>query len=144
MTAKFLLALVFATAVQLSVSQAGSAGRIDARIAGVRGTAGRIACALFHGPDGFPRDSRKAARRVFAPIGAPCVFEGLPPGAYAVSLFHDDDGSGTLETNLLGAPKKGYGVSNNHTHSMSAPSFEESRVDLRAGEAKTIMIELRY
>ena len=144
MTAKFFLALLFATVSGASLSHAAALGRIEARIVGAHGTAGRIGCALYQGPGGFPLDTTRAARRIFAPVGAPCVFEGLSPGAFAVAVFHDDDSSGKLEKNLLGAPKKGYGVSNNHTHALSAPSFEESRVDLKAGEAKTIAIELRY
>lgn len=36
----------------------------------------------------------------------------LAPGRYAVRLYHDADGNGEMNTNLLGIPTEGYGFSN--------------------------------
>jgi uncharacterized protein (DUF2141 family) len=58
--------------------------------------------------------------------------------------MHDDNGNGALDVNLFGAPTEGYGVSNNHTHALVAPSWDESRLSLGEGERKRIEIRLRY
>ncbi|MEL6759779.1 MAG: DUF2141 domain-containing protein [Myxococcota bacterium] len=40
------------------------------------------------------------------------VFD-LPPGELAIRLFHDANGNGKLDRNMLGVPKEGYGFSQN-------------------------------
>lgn len=37
---------------------------------------------------------------------------GLPPGTYAVRLFHDANDNGRFDKNILGLPSEGYGFSN--------------------------------
>lgn len=41
------------------------------------------------------------------------VFENLEPGDYAVSVIHDRNNNGKLDTNTLGIPKEGFAFGNN-------------------------------
>lgn len=58
------------------------------------------------------------------------TFEDLPKGTYAISLYHDVNGNGKLDTNFWGIPKEPYGFSNNPRIFMGPPSFEESQIVL--------------
>jgi uncharacterized protein (DUF2141 family) len=58
------------------------------------------------------------------------------PGKYAVKLFHDLDGTGTLTRNFLGIPKEPYAFSNNATARMGPPDFAAAAFDVNAGGAK--------
>ena len=53
----------------------------------------------------------------------PC--SGLPKGTYAISLFHDLNDNGYLDTSNMGIPTEDYGFSNNAKPVMGPPSFEQ-------------------
>jgi len=67
----------------------------------------------------------------------------LPPGVYAVSVFHDENMNQKLDKNFVGVPKEGYGDSNNPKKKMGPPSFEETKFQLSATEQST-EIKLMY
>jgi uncharacterized protein (DUF2141 family) len=60
------------------------------------------------------------------PAGVLCEFSDLPAGTYAISVFHDENDDGVLNSNFVGMPREGYGFSNNYTYAMHPASFEES------------------
>lgn len=55
----------------------------------------------------------------------------LPPGNYAISLFHDENNDGKMNMNWIGIPAEKFGFSNNPRVIMSAPSFEDALVTLK-------------
>jgi len=48
------------------------------------------------------------------------------PGAYALTVYHDQDGNRKFNKNFLGIPVEPYGVSNNPKILVGPPSFEEA------------------
>jgi uncharacterized protein (DUF2141 family) len=75
--------------------------------------------------------------------GKATVVCDLPGGTYAAGLFHDENGNGKLDTNLIGLPKEGYGFPNNPKISHSLPDFSE--VSFSVGtEPLTIEIRVQY
>jgi uncharacterized protein (DUF2141 family) len=52
----------------------------------------------------------------------------LPPGRYALSLFHDLNGNRRLDTNFLGIPKEASGSSNNPPTRWGPPKFSDALV----------------
>ncbi len=61
------------------------------------------------------------------------VFKDVPPGEYALTAFHDEDGSGEMNFNALGIPTEGYAFGNDATGFMGAPKFEDAAVTLAEG-----------
>ena len=55
------------------------------------------------------------------------VFTNVAKGEYAISLIHDENDNGKMDTNLLGIPKENYGVSNNAKNTFSAPKWEDAK-----------------
>lgn len=53
-------------------------------------------------------------------------FLDLPYGQYAISVFHDIDSNGELDTNLVGIPKEPYGFSNEGVNMFGMPSFKRA------------------
>lgn len=69
-------------------------------------------------------------------------FPNLPPGTYAISCFHDVNGNGKLDTNLLGIPSEPYGFSNNARPKFRAPNWEETKFYLKdSGGTMAIRLE---
>ena len=54
------------------------------------------------------------------------LFEGVKAGTYALSLYHDQDDNGKLNTDgMFGLPSEPYGFSNNAKGMFGPPSFEK-------------------
>ena len=72
------------------------------------------------------------------------VFTGLPPGAYAITVFQDANANRKLDTNLIGLPSEPFGFSQNAMGAMGPPDFAAAAVNLSADdETQVINIELR-
>lgn len=69
------------------------------------------------------------------------TFNGLKDGVYAVAAVHDENGNGQLDTNFLGIPAEGVGVSTN-PRVFGRPSFQEGQFTLKGNTA--ITIETKY
>jgi uncharacterized protein (DUF2141 family) len=69
------------------------------------------------------------------------VFENLPAGDYAISILHDVNKDGKMNTNFMGIPKEGYGFSNNVMGTMGPPSFEKAKFKL---SSEKVVIRMRY
>ena len=98
---------------------------------------GAAGIAVWNGARGFPEDIEHAVQAIYVPIeaGAARVRLGpFPPGVYAVTVYHDRDGDEQFDKNWLGIPREAWGVSNNVRPRLRAPTFDEARLELEAGE----------
>lgn len=142
---------VLATMALLLLSSSPSAARdgegtIVCEIRGFRSPAGQAGVLLFSNARGFPGDERLAAARSFARIDRDACrvrFENIPYGTYAVSVFHDENASGRLESSLFGIPREGVGVSGNPGFRFGPPRFSEASFVLNSPQ-RTISITLHY
>jgi len=116
---------------------------IHVEISGLRNDKGQMLCALFSSAqaEAFPKKADKAVARPTAKIAerqAVCDFAGVAPGTYAVSVVHDENSNGKLDTNFIGMPREGVGASNDAKGHMGPPKFsaasfhhEGGRLDLK-------------
>lgn len=68
------------------------------------------------------------------------VFENLPKGDYAISLYHDENANGTCDRNFFGIPKEPYAFSNNFKPKFSPPSFEDCQFELKGDQSLQIKL----
>ena len=119
---------------------------IHAEIGGLRNDDGRVLCALFSSADGFPKDSGKAIAHAAAVISkrrAVCEFPGVAAGVYAISVFHDANANGKLDTNLLGMPREGVGASNDAKGHFGPPKFDAAKFRFAGGRLE-MKITVQY
>ncbi|HEY3356838.1 MAG TPA: DUF2141 domain-containing protein [Polyangia bacterium] len=124
----------------------GPAATITVRVLGLRNDKGKVRCALFHSPNGFPTKPDRGLgteRSLIQHREAVLVFAGHPPGTYALACFHDENNNSKLDTNWLGIPKEGYGFSNDVRVHFSPPRFEQARFAVRA-PTTAIALHIRY
>ncbi|TLU81715.1 MAG: DUF2141 domain-containing protein [Chlorobium sp.] len=121
-------------------------GRVLVRVVDVCNHKGDLGIALFNARKGFPGKVEYA----FAKGGMSAegethvyVFENIPYGIYAVSVMHDENRKGKLETNFLGIPKNGVGASNNPKFRFGPPSFEDASFPLDCSEVE-VDVHLKY
>ena len=107
---------------------------LEVTLKGIHSTNGQVLVALHKRTPGvvFPADAGIVARKRRPADTKPVVirFPDLLPGDYAVAAFHDANGDGELNTNILGAPTEGYGFSNGARGFMGPPSFEAAAVSI--------------
>lgn len=149
----FFSRLLLASAAALLVSRISAAdppaptsSAIVVDVGPLRVLAGSVACRLFKSPSGFPYASNDSVtvRVKAAATTVRCAFEAVPPGTYAIVVLHDENDNRKLDKNRLGIPLEGYGVSNNHTHALSAPRWEEAKFVVEPDRVRKLAIAVRY
>ena len=119
---------------------------IHIETSGMRNSNGQVMCALYSSPDGFPKKSEKALAHVNSAIAdkqAVCEFSGIAPGTYAVSVFHDENSNGKLDTNFMGIPREGIGASNDARGHLGPPKFDAAAFHFSGGRIN-LTIKINY
>jgi uncharacterized protein (DUF2141 family) len=114
-----------------------------------RNDRGRVLCAIWRGPEGYPTDHARAvgsARdRSIVNRQAHCAFDGLTVGAeYAVAVFHDENGNNQLDRGLFGIPTEGTGASNDASGFMGPPPYHGARFVIPPVAEHTLTIRVGY
>jgi|SRR6185312_1816261 len=120
-------------------------GSIKVIVTNIKNTSGQIGFCLFKSSEGFPHPE-KASIVAFVKIkGTTCTytFTNMDAGTYAVSVFHDENSDKTLNTNFLGIPKEGVGISNNAKGHFGPPKFEDAEFNFNQSE-QIITISMSY
>ncbi|MBV9882333.1 MAG: DUF2141 domain-containing protein [Sphingomonadaceae bacterium] len=123
---------------------AASAAQLNVSLQGLRNLRGQVHLCLTRSADHFPDcsgDPAAVKRSLPANQAAHIAFE-LQPGAYALSVIHDENGNGRLDTSL-GIPREGFGFSNNPHIWFGPPSFAAARFLLPAGGA-ALNVTMKY
>ena len=135
--------LAFLVAAHSAVSSE-SIGKLIVDISGFPSSDGFAMVALHNSEESYKggEDSAIAKTKTMV-VGqkAQVIFTNLPYGWYGVSLYHDENGSGEMETNAMGIPKEAYGFSNNAKGFFGKPGYQKIRFQLDSAE-KQIAISL--
>jgi len=121
-------------------------GNIVLTVDGFHNDEGTARLALFTSSDGFPDLPEKAIQALDAEIRAgrlKASFVDVPYGVYAVSVLHDENRNGKMDTNWMGIPKEGYGTSNDAKSSFGPPEFDDARFSLDAEDLQ-LHITVQY
>jgi uncharacterized protein (DUF2141 family) len=148
--AGFVLASLLATPTQ--------AGDLKLTVMGVRSDAGQLMIGLYDTKANWKDALDNSARvgllndkgrligvTMRARTGSQSIgFLQLPPGDYAVLVFHDENDNGVLDKGAFGIPTEGYGFSNNAEGFFSAPSWHAAGVTIGTTDDRRISISLIY
>jgi uncharacterized protein (DUF2141 family) len=141
-----LTAFALSSTAAADEDKTGPAAVLTVDVLNIQNNAGQIGCSLYSKEEGFPSNPEKADSMMFVKSKggkATCVFKGLKPGKYAVSVMHDEDKDGELKTSMVGRPKEWWGVSNNVPPERFGPPKYEAALFSYTGDPKTIKVRLR-
>ena len=102
---------------------------IQIAITGFRNNKGTARIALFKKEDGFPSEVDKAywkGQALITKQTCDISIVGIPYGAYAVSVYHDENGNDVLDKKWGIIPEEGFGASKNKRELKRAPKFSEA------------------
>ncbi len=97
------------------------------KISNIENIQGSLKLGIFNSSDGFLERDRafKSASVKVNGSTQTVIFEDLPSGNYAVSMYHDENSDGECNRNFMGIPTEAYAFSNNFRPKFSAPSFQD-------------------
>ena len=129
-----------------SPAAAEPANEIVVEILGLKSDQGQVGCRIFSKEDGFPGEMEKADKQLYSKPKSKkggCTFKGFKPGTYAITVMHDLDKSGDLNTSLVGRPKEPWGVSNDTPPRRFGPPLFKDCTFKYGGGKKVIKIKLQ-
>jgi uncharacterized protein (DUF2141 family) len=112
-------------------------------IKNIRDNKGKVGAALFNNEKDFLKKNigTRSARAVVGEVRL--VFDRIPTGDYAISILHDLNDNGDIDTDFLGIPKEGFGFSNDVMGAFGPPKFEKAKFTF-AGKDQEIVIKMKY
>ena len=143
---KIFLLAALGNLVFLADARAIPNGNLNIEIRELKNQKGQICLAIYSGGRGFPSNDKFSVRAQCVKIKETqqkVTFSDLKAGTYAVSVFHDANQDGKLNSNAFGIPVEGFGFSNNPTVITKPPKFIESAIFV-AGSNTNIQIQLQY
>jgi uncharacterized protein (DUF2141 family) len=128
---RHLPATAFCISALLSASLA-SAASLTIRIDDVRSDDGTVQVALYDTAGSFLKKAVGAAAEKALKGSTTVIFKDLAAGEYAYAIYHDANGNGKMDSNMMGIPTEDYAFSNNAFGKMGPPKFDDARFTLPA------------
>ena len=72
---------------------------------------------------------------------AVAIFDNIPEGTYAISVFHDENEDKKLNT-FLGIPTENYAASNNAPSKFGPPKWKDAKFEVNNGKILKLKISL--
>ena len=138
---RHLPATIFCACALLSASLA-SAASLTIRIDDVRSADGTLKVAVYNSAGAFLKKSLTAAGAKAVQGSTTVIVNDLPAGEYAYAIFHDANGNGKMDTNMMGIPTEDYAFSNNAFGKMGPPKFDDAKFTVpEAGLNATVSLK---
>jgi uncharacterized protein (DUF2141 family) len=116
------------------------------KVTGLRNGKGQVLACLVTEAKAFPDCKGKVGTRHMSASAAKgeivLDFGAVPPGTYALSLFHDENGNGKLDTAMM-IPREGYAFSRDAPVRLGPPSFDQAAFAVGAGTTRQT-VKMRY
>jgi uncharacterized protein (DUF2141 family) len=125
----------------LTAALPATAADVDIVITEITEPTGTIYWSLFDSAESFDNGGAPviAARSRVHGDSLHVTLRDLPSGRYALRLFHDSNGNGELDRNLLGIPQEGYGFSND-AGARGPATFDDAAVTVDDDTALTVRV----
>lgn len=141
---------LFATLASLSFARTVNAEpnrKLTVVVDGLQNQNSQVCLRIYSNERGFPLSAESEVQSGCTKITGRSVtkqFSGLKPGAYAVAVVDDQNKDQKLNTNFLGIPQEGFGISNNPSVSVQTgiPKFKDASFLLK--QDTTIRIVMKY
>lgn len=134
----------FAKLVTLSlgmISGMAQAGDLQINVQGLNEIKGDVMVAVFNQKGQWLKHALVNKKIAASQLSLSVQFDNLPEGDYAVSIYHDLNSNGRLDSNMIGMPTEPYGFSNDAAGNFGPPSFDAAKITLNQ-DKKVISIRL--
>lgn len=102
-------------------------GRLEITVKNVSPVCGTVRVALYNRADQFMKKHYMIGEEKVTGTMVTLLFDNLPAGDYAFSIFQDVNDNEELDTNMFGIPREPWGFSNNARGRFGPPDFEAAK-----------------
>lgn len=120
-----LLGCMYHTLAQNSLTPIQSSA-VTIEISGVSSDEGAVFIALYSDNENWLRATDFSKKALIVNGSVVVKFENIPNGQYAISVFHDENNNGELDTNFMGIPKEDFACSNEAKGRFGPPKWEDA------------------
>ncbi|MGB5169922.1 MAG: DUF2141 domain-containing protein [Eudoraea sp.] len=132
---------VFTFVVSLVNAQQQKTFDIKVEVKNAKNDEGKMFFALYDNEEDFLKKEIKGEIKEITNKTSIITFKNIPTGVYAVSVFHDENDNGEMDTNGLGIPTENFGCSNDAKGFMGPPNWKKAKFEL-SDKDKNIIINL--
>lgn len=114
---------------------------LEVKVGGIQEIKGTLMMALFNDEVSFKNKQPAVAKKevLITDSIQTTVFKNLKAGTYALAIFHDSNGDGSLNKRQMGIPTEGIAFSGGGKQKMRPPRFKEAAFTIK----KDTVCELR-
>jgi uncharacterized protein (DUF2141 family) len=115
-------------------------------VTGLRNKKGNVLVCLTANSKAFPdcsKDPNAQKRTVKATAAGSISFGEVAPGTYALSLIHDENANGKLDTSLA-IPNEGFGFSRNPKITFGPPKFKSAAFTLNGAGSQSVKMKYMF
>ena len=135
---KFLFVLICLAWFGLNQMKAQS---LTVHIQGIEQDKGKVFVALFNSQETWLKQSFKSLEQDVTGAACTVTFTDLPKGEYAIAIFHDENGNGTMDFGKMGIPIEKFGFSNDAKCVMGPPAFEDAEFVFEKDAESTLNLQ---
>lgn len=106
------------------------AASLEVNVNNIKSDKGSIRVGLFNTEKDFLKNAVEGKVVKASGSDVTVLFENLQPGDYALSVIHDENENGKLDSNAFGIPKEGIAFGNNAMGPFGPPSFEKAKMKI--------------
>jgi uncharacterized protein (DUF2141 family) len=113
---------------------------LTVEVTGIRSNKGEVLAGLFVDTESWLKKPLRG-ERVVAGERVLLVFRDLPAGRYALTVFHDENSNGKLDSNLMGMPIEPLGFSRDAKGNMGPAKFDDAALLLDADTTVKVTLQ---
>lgn len=118
-------------------------GKLEVTIKNIKEPKGSIRVGLFSSEETFLKEAVEGKVVKASSTEVTVTFENLKPGEYGLSVVHDENENGEMDSNMMGIPKEGFAFGNNAMGTFGPPSFEKAKFKVES-KVTSQTISLKY
>jgi uncharacterized protein (DUF2141 family) len=103
---------------------------VELKVTNIRASTGKLMVAFYNSEEDFLKNVFRGEAITIEDDGEKTVVFQIPAGQYTISIFHDVNDDGVLNSNMIGIPKEPYGFSNNPSSRFGPPKFASALIDI--------------
>lgn len=112
---------------------------IEIEITNIDNDDGQMRIGLYNSKDHWLKKPLKGITGEIVDGKCTASFSDISDGTYAISVFHDKNNDGKLETNFLGIPSEDTGSSNDAPARFGPPKWEDAKFEVKGGTIKQVI-----
>ncbi len=99
-------------------------------VAGLKSDIGNVRVSVFNTEHNWLKEHVYTSTVIISNKKCEWVIENVPYGDYAVSVYHDENSNGDMDTGFMRIPKEPIGFSNNTKASFGPPKWSDAKLSI--------------